>query len=215
MDDVFRRLSPPSWPDPRAASPAEEQYSRVTDPERYRVVHLRARAWAEVLGAVPGVSLEDVAGAAVEEPGRATDPVVRAVRVAADRAGTLPLFLLEREVELREEGGVLPSLHLAVGRLEVVVDRVPDCGCDACDSGSADLVAAIDETVAAVVSGPYVVLRAPGWGMEWRPGAATSGGTRRVLGHDEAAHLCARLAAGDPVRLPPGVRALVGRSWRG
>jgi len=40
----FDRLDLPSWinPHPNMASPREEEYSRVTDSERYRVVHSRA-----------------------------------------------------------------------------------------------------------------------------------------------------------------------------
>jgi hypothetical protein len=38
----------------------------------------------------------------------------------------------------------------------VLVERIPDCGCDACDSGSDDLLSVIDERVGDVVSGAFV-----------------------------------------------------------
>ncbi|MFL6128566.1 MAG: DUF6226 family protein [Mycobacteriales bacterium] len=44
----------PSWPSPHPgmSSPREEEYSRVTEPERFRIVHARARVWADRLGDV-------------------------------------------------------------------------------------------------------------------------------------------------------------------
>jgi hypothetical protein len=53
----YDRLGLPSWPDPHPGreSPRDEEHSRVTDPERYRVVHARARIWAELLVGALGV----------------------------------------------------------------------------------------------------------------------------------------------------------------
>ena len=44
-------LDLPAWPDPHpdGAPPREEEYSRVTEPQRYRIAAARARVWAEVL----------------------------------------------------------------------------------------------------------------------------------------------------------------------
>lgn len=49
-----------AWPDPHpdGAPPREEEYSRVTDPQRYRIAVARARVWAEGLGRVPGWPFE-------------------------------------------------------------------------------------------------------------------------------------------------------------
>ncbi|RUQ45316.1 hypothetical protein D8M15_03670 [Micrococcus sp. HSID17228] len=52
--EVARRyaaLDLPTWPAPHpdGAPPREEEYSRVTDPQRYRIAGARALVWAEVL----------------------------------------------------------------------------------------------------------------------------------------------------------------------
>lgn len=67
----YDRLDLPSWPDPHpgSASPREEEYSRVTEPERYGIVHARARMWANRLGDVPGVEVETLAPAALDDEG--------------------------------------------------------------------------------------------------------------------------------------------------
>lgn len=51
----------PPWPNPHpgGASPGDDEYSRVTDPAKYRIVATRAEAWARALVA---------AGLAVREP---------------------------------------------------------------------------------------------------------------------------------------------------
>ena len=41
------------WEDPhRNRSPAEDEYSRVTDPQKWRIVGARADAWLKALGAL-------------------------------------------------------------------------------------------------------------------------------------------------------------------
>lgn len=54
----YARLGLLSWPDPHpgTALPREEEYSRVSAPERYRIVHARARVWVERLVEVPARS---------------------------------------------------------------------------------------------------------------------------------------------------------------
>jgi hypothetical protein len=53
---------------------------------------------------------------------------------------------------------------------------LPDCGCDACDSGSDDLLSAIDEVIGHVVAGPFVVLRGHRWDAQWSPDGGRSAG---------------------------------------
>lgn len=207
----YEQLDPPSWADPHPGMrrPGDEEYSRLTDPVRYRVVHLRARVWIDVL--------REVLGAVVE---MLPDPVVgtharrfrRGQRVTASCAGTLALLLLEGETP---EG--LPVLSIGVLRPELVVAAVPDCGCDACDTGSADLLEAIDEAVVSVIGGPFVLLRGPTWQSQWHPDGAECGGGPPETQPDfaEVMEWSRRLAAGEEVELPPGVEAVVGRSWLG
>jgi len=207
----YGRLGMPSWPDPHpwAGSPLDEEYSRVTAPERYAIVHARARAWTDALGELPGVEVETLLPGSFDD---GTERFDRGVRITSSRTGTLPLLLLERDTPLA-------VLTVAVVEPRVAVGSQPGCGCDACDSGSADLLDAIDEQIGAVVAGPYVVLRRPGWHADWHPEGGSSGGnsdgTSPLPDHTEVMRWCQRLAAGEDVRLPSGTEAFVGHSWLG
>ena len=107
----------------------------------------------------------------------------------------------------------LAVVQIGVLRSDIVVETQPDCGCDACDSGSGDLLDAIDSTIGAICSGPYVVLRGRTWRAQWHPG----GGQASSEGHGpdfrELMSLCRRLAGGQGVSLPDGAEAFIGRSW--
>lgn len=214
----FDRLDPPSWPDPHPdrldRPPGDDEYSRLTDPGRYVVVHARARAWAE--------ELRDVLGARVDRlPPPPDDGAVgsrrafdRGVRVTSPRPGTLPLLLLERDVREGPQAEPLSVLVLAVARPEVEVDTFPDCGCDACDDGSAPLLEALDESIGHVVGGPYVALHAATWGVRWHPdGLRAHSEGARSFDHARLARICRQLVAGEDVRPPAGTKAFVGRSW--
>ncbi|GEL22718.1 hypothetical protein PSU4_16720 [Pseudonocardia sulfidoxydans NBRC 16205] len=172
--------------------PRDEEYSRLTDPGRYGVVHSRARVWAEELAELP-----DVASFALPDGG--------GFRLASSRPGTLPLLLLTRDEPF-------PLLDLCAARPDVVLQSLPDCGCDACDRGSDDLLDAIDETIGTVVDGPLVVLCGDGWQARWWPHGGSSSGTGR---HVALMELCRRLADREDVRVPEGTEVLIGRSWLG
>jgi hypothetical protein len=198
---TYDLLGLPSWPDPHpGGAPAhDEEYSRVTDPERYRVVPARGRAWAARLAELPGVRVE---------------PVDHGVRLTSSRPETLPLLLLERDMWPDGRQTWPAVLWISVVRPEIVVDRQPDCGCDACDSGSEDLLTAVDRAVGAVVGGPFVALRGAGWHAMWHPDGGSSGGTDGVFpDHARLMDLCRRLADGAKARLPDGAEAFVGRGW--
>ena len=119
----------------------------------------RARVWAEVLAeAGAAVAPDPVRGIPFDEAGRAdlAVPVGRALRVAppAGVDGASPWWLLETDVPQDDDGGVLPVLRVAVGAPGQVHAVLPDCGCDACDPGSDELLEAVDQ--AAVRSGESV-----------------------------------------------------------
>lgn len=217
----YDRLGLPSWPNPHPGmAPArEEEYSRVTDPERYAIVYARARIWADRLHDLAGAKVGPLAPAPLDDEA-SRGRFDRGVRLTSPRPGTLPLLLLEHDAPLsgQETPGASGQASLAVLRIsvaapEIVVATLPDCGCDACDLGSQDLLDAIDETVGVVVGGPFVVLRNTGWRAYWHPGGGSSGGTSSGPSHDQAMELCRRLAAGQDVRLPSRVEAVVGGSW--
>lgn len=210
----YEGLDLPSWPDPHPgrASPREEEYSRVTDPGRYRIVPARARVWAERLDDVPGVEVEALAPAPLDDEGQ-LGRFDRGVRVSSSRPGTLPLLLLERDVQRPGAEASLTVLHVSVVRPQVTVAMQPDCGCDACDTGADDLLDAIDQAIGNVIGGPFVALRGKGWHAQWHPDGGSSGGRPRGPDHAQMMLRCRRLAAGEDVRLPRGTEAFVGRSW--
>jgi hypothetical protein len=210
----FELLDLPSWtnPHPNMASPLAEEYSRVTDPERSRVVHSRARLWAAVLEDVLGARTETLTSGsfAPDDPSEKFD---RGVRLTARKPGALPLLLLERDVPTLAGGATLAVLDVEVGDPGVRVASWPDCGCDACDSGSSDLLDAVDSTIGHVIGGPFVVLRGKKWRAQWHPGGGSASGEGRVPDFTEVMDLCRRLADGETVRLPRHTETLVGRSW--
>jgi len=113
----------------------------------------RVRVWAEVLAeAGAAVAPDPVRGIPLDEAGRAdlAVPVDRALRVAppTDVDGASPWWLLETDVPQDDDGGVLPVLRVAVGAPGQVHALLPDCGCDACDPGSDELLEAVDQAVA-------------------------------------------------------------------
>ena len=188
-------LAARSWPDPHpgGGSPREDEYSRLTDPGRYGIVHTRARLWAEELAGLPDVDAETV------EHG---------VRLTSSRSDTQPLLLLEPSP--RADDTPLPVLHICAARPDIVLQALPDCGCDACDRGSDDLLDCIDETIGIVVDGPLVIVRGDGWQARWWPHGGSSSGTDR---HVELMNLCRRLAEGEQITPPKGTAVLIGRSW--
>lgn len=214
VEVAYDRLGLPSWPDPHpgGTSPANEEYSRVTAPQRYRIVQARAAAWVEHVSALPGIEVEPVEPAALDQVGQ-RGRVTRAVRLSSTCPGTLPLLLVTTEVPLEREAGTLTVLHLCAAPRSVVLGMLPDCGCDACDSGSQDLLGAVDDIISDFVSGPTVLLRGSGWYADWRPGGGASGGDGNGPDHRQMMELCRRLSAGEDAPLPEGTEAFVGRRW--
>lgn len=208
VEQACAGLDLPSWPDPHAdREVVEEEYSRLTDPERYRVLHLRARAWVEVLAGVSGV--------VVDQPALPTqEHVARVTRLSPPGEDAVPLLILETDA-------ALPGLIVALGTPDWELDAVPDCGCDACDSGSADLLEVLDDLVVRVVLGPVVLLRhrgptpgdRPRWSAEWHPTGSSARGGSGAPDLDELVDLARRLAADEAVVLPEGGEALISRGW--
>lgn len=158
----------PDWPDPLADPSAaagrrearEEEYSRVSHPERYAIIGERVDAWvaeltdrglADVEESTPPRTLP------VGHPDEGGDGWLLIPRVSLTRVrvlrprrdGALPLVL--GTAPFVEDPG--ESLVVATGDPFVELVLVPDCGCDACDSGSADLLRWLDESLLPVVDG--------------------------------------------------------------
>ncbi len=152
MEEAFelgaRGLHP--WPDPHSAGmPAENEYSRLTDPARWRIVGARADAWMSALARLGGARV-------------VLDPPIRwrvAPRTIVSRsqlvvpviAGALPLVFCRSRLGDVVDAGVT----LGVGDPAVCVVWFPDCGCDACDSGSQNELDHLDEYVGGIVWGTF------------------------------------------------------------
>jgi Family of unknown function (DUF6226) len=210
----YASLRMPRWRNPRGGmeSPRDEEYSRVTSPARYRIVHARAGVWAEVLGQLPGIAAASLVPAPLDFDGR-LGMFDRGLCLTSPRVGTLPLLLLERDAPLSGQEGSLAVLHVSVVAPEVSVAMLPGCGCDACDSGSDDLLDAIDEVIGHVVGGRLVVLRGPRWDALWYSDGGRSGGAGSGPDHVRMMDLCRRLANGEDVPIPQDAVSFVGQSW--
>lgn len=138
------------WDDPHPPPDrvvADEEYSRVTDPAKWRIIGARVDAWLHVLAAEGLATVERGTHVEwVELPG----PVVsRADLVRPAVTDGLPLVVGRTLIEGVDDAGVV----LGVGLPAAALERIPDCGCDACDSGSADVIAQVDTWVGGIVRG--------------------------------------------------------------
>jgi hypothetical protein len=182
VDEVLaatgRDLRP--WPDPHPdhGAPAEEEYSRLLDPGKYLIVAARVEAWAHAVTDL-GLAVRsdpDPAEIVWEASTRTPGPhaPTRAIRLTPRAPEAWPLVLC-----LGAIGGV-PDAALVVGVGDPTrpVTQLPDCGCDACDSGSDDLLEELDEWLIDVVTGSLVL--GPGIiagrlrSMSWSTGQSAS-----------------------------------------
>ena len=142
----------PEWPNPYQGGPEpdEEAYERSTNPEKFLIVVARARAWTKVLldrGWAREASRVDWALRPMEPGG--TDTVLEP---AAD--GAVPLVLTAHPPVDSDHPF---NVTIAAGNPAVRLASLPDCACDGCDSGSADLLKDLDMWVLSVVDGSLEV----------------------------------------------------------
>ena len=87
----------------------------------------------------------------MEDPTRARP----AATVLRGREGTVPVVVAWAALGDAEDAVVL----VGVGEPAQVLERQPDCGCDACDTGSADLLTTVDDAFVLALSGGVHVVR--------------------------------------------------------
>lgn len=142
------------WDDPHPdRMPLDEEYSRVLDPAKWRIICARVDAWIAALVAA-GLALveRDVDVAWIDPPGTV---VYRTDRLVPTRSGALPIVFARSRIEGVEDAGVT----IGAGDPAATVEMIPDCGCDACDSGSDDVLEQIDRSIGGVVRGEFRHLR--------------------------------------------------------
>ena len=138
------------WRDPHPdRMPLEEEYSRVTNPQRWKILAARAEAWFEALAAAGLAEIEAGSEVAWQEPPRIT--AARTIRAVPRAPGTIPLVVAMYRLD--EAGG--PAVVVGAGNPTIVVALAPDCACDACDSGSQGALDELDEYMLSVVTGAY------------------------------------------------------------
>lgn len=138
------------WPDPHPdRMPLDEEYSRVTNPQRWEILAARAEAWFKALTDAGLAEMEPEAEVAWQELPRID--VARATRAVPRAAGGIPLVVAMTGFEEVE----WPGVAIGAGNPAAVLEVIPDCACDACDSGSQDALDVLDEYVLCVVTGAY------------------------------------------------------------
>lgn len=193
----------PGWPDPHPdREPAEEEYSRCLNPEKYQILRARVDAWVEVLVARALAAVEDIASPRWLDDRRGPEGRHRVRRLTPTRAAGLGLVLAETLVD-GEPFGVEVGLAESSELPAVLLDTVPGCGCDACDSGSADLLTTLDESILTVLRGGVVHARSASASISrtldgWQ-GTGNAPGLETWLDAD--------------VVPAPGVRRWVGEPW--
>lgn len=140
------------WDDPHPPPDrvvADDEYSRVTNPAKWRIIGARVDAWIEALVILGLATVErDADPDWVEAPATnltRTDVVIPAVDTA------IPLVVCRSQIEDVPDAGVT----LGVGEPAVRIAFLPDCGCDACDSGSQDVIDEVDSYVRPIVTGEF------------------------------------------------------------
>ncbi|MFN8191807.1 MAG: DUF6226 family protein [Nocardioidaceae bacterium] len=138
VDRVFVRTGADTPGGPTTiTSPLDEEYSRVTDVGKYHASSTHAstpgsRCWQNAASPPPPTCLPSRGSAGADRPGPPP-------RTPPDAIGARVLSFLSRPP------WSAALLGLDVGMTDgdqdpVLLAMVPDCGCDACDSGSADLL---------------------------------------------------------------------------
>lgn len=138
------------WPAPHPdRSPFEVEYSRVTDAKKWRIIGARAEAWVIAL---VNTGLANVERRTEVEWRTPPGPVIsRTDRVMPSTAGALSMVVARSQLADVNDAGII----LGAGDPAVCVGWFPHCGCDACDSGSRDVLDDLDAHVIAVVSGVF------------------------------------------------------------
>jgi len=139
-----------TWPDPhRDAEPLNEEYSRVSDPQKWRIVGARVDAWVNALVDAGMATAEH--DAVVDWRSEPHTVISRIDRLVPAVAGALPIVVARSRIDDVGDAGVT----IGVGDPAVYLGSLPHCGCDACDDGSARELSELDKRIGGIVSGTF------------------------------------------------------------
>ena len=189
------------WPDPHdGRPPADGEYSRATNPERWRILGARVDAWVAALAAVGLASVEPVAVGDIRWEESPHTLMSSAVRVVPAAPGARPIVVARSQIGDVPETGVT----LGWGDPAAVVGLFPYCGCDACDDGAQPDLDLIDRRLSSIVSGRYRRLTRAGRQITEEAGYGWSAAGGRGWGRGEV-----EAVLGDP----DGWDELSGATW--
>jgi hypothetical protein len=149
VDSAFavtgRGLSP--WPDPHPEGmPADEEYSRLLDPAKWRIIGARAEAWMVALVDAGLAVLER--NASIRWQKELLPVITRSDRLVPVVIGALPLVIARSRIDDIDDAGVV----VGVGEPAICMAVLPFCGCDACDSGSQYELDELDRHILTVIT---------------------------------------------------------------
>jgi hypothetical protein len=132
--------------------PPEEAYGRLTDPDRYALLHATGRELLDEL--VLRYDVTRTTSTAADPHGPMVAPVI--TLIPSDPASS-PLSIVFDS---------FPGLGVRIGRDDEV--HLPACGCDACDETVDECVEGLRQYAAAVVAGSFGerLVRENGWWHE-------------------------------------------------
>lgn len=186
-----------AWPDPHPdRAPLDDEYSRLGDPAKWRIIGARAEAWLDAL-VDAGLAVVD-RNVSIQWRVEPATVIGRADRLVPVAAGALSLVVARSRLGDVDDAGVT----LGVGDPAVCVTWLPSCGCDACDDGSQPELDRLDDHIVAVVGGAFRHLSAGGRNVT-------------VLGEQEwsAAGRFVRHEVEAILADPAGWNELAGESW--
>lgn len=182
----------PGWPSPRAPmeAPLEDEYSRLLDPGKYRIMRARVEAWRLTLVSLDAVTVEPVDPAPMNLRGT---PAETAFRWTPTARGALAVVVTYRSIESVPDG----VLEIGAGEPVRLLLSQPMCGCDACDDGSDYLLEEIDGFFTILVRGDLVRVELPDGYIQTRHnGWDASGETTAHAGADSGERLLTDARAG-------------------
>lgn len=138
------------WPDPHAGTmPLDEEYSRVTDPEKWLIIGARCDAWFDALATSRIAVIER--DAIIDWTTTPSPNISRSDRLVPKAEGALPIVVSRSRLGDADDAGIT----IGVGDPAICVGWIPDCGCDACDSGSQDAIEQVDDWMTGIVTGTF------------------------------------------------------------
>jgi hypothetical protein len=178
--------------------PPTESYSRVTDPDRYTVLHATGREVLDEL--VRRYDVVRETSSAADPHGKAAAPVI--TLIPSDSASS-PLAIVF---------DAFPGLTVRIGRDDEA--HLPTCGCDACDETVEECVEKLRQYLEAVVAGSFGerLVHEDGWWHEhWYQASDAAWSGRQPVPRSQLNALRAGLKDGELHWAPWPERASAGR----